>query len=354
MFQNFTARKKTGPGGQRISALGRLSAGILALVLGLGACGAERTQVQKPVEKGAKAKLDFILDWTPNTNHTGLFVAAELGYYAEEGLEVDIKQPPEDSTSDLIINNKAPFGIYFQDSMAAKLSKGAPLVAVAAIVEHNTSGIVSSSSAGVQEPRDLQGKRYGTWNDPVELGMLQSLMEGQKADFSQLQLVPNTDSNSLTSIANGLFDAAWIYQGWDGIMAQQEKIPVNFFYLRDFSQDLDFYSPVIISNESYLKENPEQARAFLRATKKGYIYAMEHPKEAADILLKHAPELAGKKDFVYASQAYLSKAYSEKAETWGEIDPERWNRFYRWLNSRQITAEPIADNQGFSNDYLPR
>ena len=70
-------------------------------------------------------KIDFILDWTPNTNHTGLYVAKEKGYFKDAGLDVDIKLPPEDSSSDLIINGKAPFGIYFQDSMAKKLDKGA-------------------------------------------------------------------------------------------------------------------------------------------------------------------------------------------------------------------------------------
>lgn len=72
-------------------------------------------------------KIDFILDWTPNTNHTGLYVAKEKGYFKDAGLDVDIKLPPEDSSSDLIINGKAPFGIYFQDSMAKKLDKGAGL-----------------------------------------------------------------------------------------------------------------------------------------------------------------------------------------------------------------------------------
>ena len=130
-------------------------------------------------------KIDFILDWSPNTNHTGLYVAQEKGYFKEAGVDVDIKLPPEDSSSDLIINGKAPFGIYFQDSMAKKLDKGAEITAVAAIVEHNTSGIISKKSAGITEPKDLAGKKYGTWNDPVELGMLKTLVESQGAERSE-------------------------------------------------------------------------------------------------------------------------------------------------------------------------
>ena len=116
-----------------------LLAGLAAVsIIGLAACSQSKSTSES---KGKK--IDFILDWSPNTNHTGLYVAQEKGYFKEAGVDVDIKLPPEDSSSDLIINGKAPFGIYFQDSMAKKLDKGAEITAVAAIVEHNTSGIIS-------------------------------------------------------------------------------------------------------------------------------------------------------------------------------------------------------------------
>ena len=108
----------------------------------------------------------------------------------------------------MIINGKAPFGIYFQDSMAKKLDKGAGITAVAAIVEHNTSGIISRKDAAITSPKDLVGKKYGTWNDPIELEMIKSMMKKREgADFNQVKLVPNSDSNSITPIENKVFDA---------------------------------------------------------------------------------------------------------------------------------------------------
>ena len=109
-------------------------------------------------------KIDFILDWTPNTNHTGLYVAKEKGYFKDAGLDVDIKLPPEDSSS-------------------KKLDKGAGITAVAAIVEHNTSGIISRKDAAITSPKDLVGKKYGTWNDPIELEMIKSMMKKEGADY---------------------------------------------------------------------------------------------------------------------------------------------------------------------------
>lgn len=296
--------------------------------------------------------IDCILDWTPNTNHTGLFVAQELGYFTEEGLQVNIKQPPEDSTSDLILNNKAPFGISFQDSMAAKLAKGAPLVAVAALVEHNTSGILVSAQAGIESPKDLQGKRYGTWSDPIELAMIQTLVREQAGPDAKVELVPNTDSNSIVAMQNGLFDAAWIYYGWDGLMAKAQHFDTHFFLLRDYNPRFDFYSPVLISNPTYLREHPEEARAFLHAVKRGYQYAIQNPDEAAKILIHFAPELETQKEFVLESQRWLSKAYASDPNHWGEFDPDRWNGFYQWLNEQHITEPALPMDVGFSNEWI--
>ena len=279
-------------------------------------------------ERRFTKKIDFILDWTPNTNHTGLYVAKEKGYFKDAGLDVDIKLPPEDSSSDLIINGKAPFGIYFQDSMAKKLDKGAGITAIAAIVEHNTSGIISRKDAAITSPKDLVGKKYGTWNDPIELEMIKSMMKKEGADFNQVKLVPNSDSNSITPIENKVFDAAWIYHGWDGILAEQKGMKTNFFYMKDFVPAFDYYSPV-----------------------KGYQYAIEHPEEAADILIKQAPALANQRDFVLASQKYLSSQYASDKDKWGQFDSKRWNAFYAWAKEQGLVSNDLED-KGFTNELV--
>ena len=182
--------------------------------------------------------------------------------------------------------------------------------------------------------------------------MVKSLIQKQGGDANKLNLAPNTDTNSVTPLENGLFDAAWIYYAWDGKLAENMKLDINYFYLKDFNKDLDYYSPVIIANNDYLKENKEEAKKVLRAIKKGYVYAIEHPEEAAEILIKNAPELKDKKDFILESQKYLSKQYASNKDHWGEFDANRWNAFYRWINENKITKQPLAENTGFSNDYI--
>ena len=255
---------------------------FFSIILGFVFLSACQNSV-KQSSSGLK-KIDFILDWTPNTNHTGLYVAKEKGYFKDAGLDVDIKLPPEDSSSDLIINGKAPFGIYFQDSMAKKL-------------------------------------------------------------------VPNSDSNSITPIENKVFDAAWIYHGWDGILAEQKGMKTNFFYMKDFVPAFDYYSPVIIANNDYLKSHKEEAKKFIQAVKKGYQYAIEHPEEAADILIKQAPALANQRDFVLASQKYLSSQYASDKDKWGQFDPKRWNAFYAWAKEQGLVSNDLED-KGFTNELV--
>ena len=128
------------------------------------ACGA-----QKQSDSGEK-KLKLVLDWTPNTNHTGLYVAMEKGYYKDAGIELEIVQPPEDGAEVLVASGKADFGISFQDTLAGALSKADPLPikAVAAITQHNTSGIMSRKGDGITTPKGLEGKKYATWDLPIE------------------------------------------------------------------------------------------------------------------------------------------------------------------------------------------
>ena len=138
----------------------------VAMLLSMNACGNNSDASKQELEK-----ITFVLDWTPNTNHTGLYVALEKGYFEEAGISVEIVQPPEDGAEVLVASGKAQFGISFQDSMApAMAGKNAlPITAVASVIQHNTSGIISRKGEGMDRPKGMEGKSYATWNGPIEL-----------------------------------------------------------------------------------------------------------------------------------------------------------------------------------------
>jgi len=296
-------------------------------------------------------KVKIVLDWVPNTNHTGLYVAKDLGYFKEEGLNVEIVQPPEGSTTALIGAGGAEFGISFQDTLAKSFAKEnpVPVTAVAAILQHNTSGIISLKKKGIDSPKKLEGKKYATWEDNIEQAILKKLVTDDKGDFSKVKLIPYTITDVVTGLKTDV-DAVWVYYAWDGIATERAGLQTNFLKIRDYAKELDYYSPVIIANNDFLKKNPEIAKKVLKAIKKGYEYAMKNPEESAKILAKNSPELDI--NLVTASQKWISKEYQSDAKEWGIIDGNRWNRFYEWLYKNKAVEREIPKDFGYSNEYL--
>ena len=315
---------------------------ILCLILVLAvSCGKSKNN----------QKIKIVLDWVPNTNHTGLYVAKDLGYFKEAGLDVEIVQPPEGSTTALIGAGGAEFGISFQDTLAKSFAREnpVPVTAVAAILQHNTSGIISLKEKGIDSPKKLEGKKYATWEDNIEQAILKKLVTDDKGDFSKVKLIPYTITDVVTGLKTDV-DAVWVYYAWDGIATERAGLQTNFLKIRDYGEELDYYSPVIIANNDFLKKNPEIAKKVLKAIKKGYEYAMKNPEESAKILVKNSPELDI--NLVTASQKWISKEYQSDAKEWGIIDGNRWNRFYEWLYKNKAVEREISKNFGYSNEYL--
>lgn len=317
---------------------------LLLLVFTFAACG----------KKEGKQKITFVLDWTPNTNHTGLYVAQEKGYFEEVGLEVEIQQPPEDGAEVLIASGKADFGVSFQDTMAAALvgDDALPITAVAAVIQHNTSGIISRAGEGMNSPKGMEGHSYATWNSPIELATLEQVVKADGGDFSEVELIPSTVTDEVTALKSKSVDSIWIFYAWAGVKTELEGLETDYFEFADIDPVFDYYTPVIIANNKFLKENPETAKAFLKALSKGYEFAIENPEEAADILCKAAPELD--KELVLASQKYLADRYQAEAKCWGYIDADRWNNFYKWINDNKLVEGELPLNTAFTNDYLPQ
>lgn len=319
------------------------------MALSLAACGSgETSQGEKE-----KEKITFVLDWTPNTNHTGLYVAQEKGYFEDEGLEVEIVQPPEDGADALVASGKAQFGISFQDTMAPGVvgEDALPTTAVAAVVQHNTSGIISRKGEGMDTPKGLEGKKYATWDAPIEKAMMENVVEADGGDFSKVELIPSTVTDEVSALESKSVDAIWIFYAWAGVATEVAGLETDYFAFKDINPAFDYYTPVIIGNNEFLEKEPETAKKFLSAVKKGYEDAIEDPDGAAEILCEAAPELD--QELVKASQEYLKDQYIADADRWGYIDPDRWNLFYNWLNENGLTENEIPENTGFSNEYLP-
>ncbi|MDR0287395.1 MAG: ABC transporter substrate-binding protein [Clostridiales bacterium] len=295
-------------------------------------------------------KITVVLDWTPNTNHTGLYVAQEKGYYKDAGLDVQIIQPPEDGALPLLAAGSAQFAVSFQEDIATALDAENPLpvIAVSSLLQHNTSGLISLKSKNINTPKDLEGKKYATWDMPLEKAILKDIITKDGGDYNKLQMIPSTVDDVIAAL-NTDIDVVWIYYGWEGIATEVNGLDTNFMEFRDLDPVFDYYTPLLAANKDFANKNPDITKKFLQATKKGYEYAIENPEDAVKILTDKVPEID--QEIAEKSQIYLKNQYVADGNQWGYIDGERWKTFYDWLYENGITSRDLG-SEGFTMDYL--
>jgi len=302
---------------------------------------------------GARSPVTIILDWVPNTNHTGLYVADREGYFEAAGLDVTIVQPGEVYGEQAVVGGAADFAISFQEGMTLARAQGVPVVSVAAILQHNTSAFAVLAEHAVSGPADLAGLRYGAFGSPSELPTLQALIACDGgAPEAAVQEINVGLSDPLALLAERRIDAAWVFEGWQGFQAEQQDIALDLIRMSDYLACVpDYYTPILIATEETVTERPELVRAFVGATARGYADAIADPDAAAEALLAAAPELDP--ELVQASQAWISPRYQDDAPRWGEQSAAVWNAYSVWLAEQGVIEAPIDAAAAFTNAFLP-
>ncbi len=299
---------------------------------------------------GKSEKVTFVLDWTPNTNHTGVYVAVEKGYYAEEGLDVAIIQPSDMGADAMVASGTAQFGVSYQESVTFARAENVPLVSIAAVIQHNTSGFGALKEKNIKSPKDFVGKKYGGWGSPVEEATIRYLMEKAGADPDKVEILSVGTADFFQASSSDQIDFAWIFEGWDGVAAKLKGIEIDYIDLGKTDPVFDYYTPVIVTSEEMIQNNSKLVEAFMRATIKGYRYAMEHPEEAAEIFIKAVPE--ADPELIRESQKFLADKYQADAPYWGMQKKEVWQRYNDWLYENSFIAEPIDVEKAFTNRFV--
>jgi ABC-type nitrate/sulfonate/bicarbonate transport system substrate-binding protein len=239
------------------------------------------------------------LDWTPNTNHIGLYVAEAKGFYADAGLDVEILPYSDASAGTLIANGVADFGIVGTISLYAKRSAGADLVAAYAVVQTETGRLVfNDERTDIQRPKDLDGLTYGGFGSEWENALVASMIrfDGGEGNFDTVTL----GTSAYEALANGAVDFTLEVYTWEGVKAELDGDPQRAFRYADFGVP-DQHTTFIGSSQAYLDANTDTAAAFIAATKAGYAYTIEHPEEAADIIIAANRDALTDRAFILAS-----------------------------------------------------
>ena len=299
------------------------------------------------------------LDWTPNTNHTGLYVAQVEGWFAEAGLDVEFLPYNSTSPDTLVSSGAAEFGVSFQDSFTFSKAAGADITSVMAVLQHwGTEIAVRADRADIVSPADLDGAVYGGFGGPGEVPKMQAVIRGAggAGDFETVVL----GTSAYEALYSGDVDFTEPFVAWEGIEAELRGEALKTFAYTDFGFP-DAYSVVLIGNSPWLTANPDDARAFVQAAQRGYRLAADDPARGAQLLMEANPGFFTEPELVTRSQDLLAAEYLRDEA--GDVGPqtlERWSGYSGFVaDSGVLTGPDGAPLTGrpdfatwFTNDYL--
>jgi ABC-type nitrate/sulfonate/bicarbonate transport system substrate-binding protein len=300
------------------------------------------------------------LDWTPNTNHTGFYVARQDGAYAAAAIDLQILPYASTSPEILVSSGAAECGISTQEGATFAIAAGAKERSVMAILAHTATEIAVRDDGSVTRPRDLDGKLYAGFGLPQEVPELQAVIkaDGGTGKFK----VATLDTAAYEALYHGKADFTITFSAWEGIEARERGIKLKTFAFTDYGLP-DSYAVVVVCNDAWLAANGDAARRFLAATVAGFETAATDPDGAAAKLISANPGVFDANPALPLDSArYLAerKLYGTPGAI-GRQTAERWNALSGFLFDTGLLAgpdgKPLANRPDFgtyfTNDYLP-
>lgn len=308
----------------------------------------------------AQDTISVALDWTPNTNHVGLYVAQSMGWFDEAGLDVEILPYTDTSSGTLVAAGVAEFGILSAVGFHSQRATGADMTAVMAVVQHETGRLVFNGERDdIQRPADLDGKIYAGFGSAWEQALISTIIrhDGGEGTFDTVTL----GTSAYEALANGRVDFTLEVSTWEGVNSVLLNRPQRFFRYADFGVP-DQHTTFLGGNATWLADNPDAAGAFVKAAQRGYAFAAANPQQAADILIAETSGMLSNPDLVRASmQALVEGGYlQDPGEPVGLIDATMITNITGFLfgadilrdaNSRPLAVMPDVSTW-FTNDYL--
>ncbi len=270
----------------------RIFATLMACTLLLSGCAAGQTGDDKTAQDGKDLrKLTVVLDWYPNALHAFLYQAEEAGYFAEEGLTLDI-QPPAGTNDALsmVAAGKADIGLYYQqDVIQARVEQNVPIKSIAAVVQAPLNIVLSLKDKNITSPKDLVGKTVGYAGTELSEALVRSIMKHSGVSAEDVKMV-DVGFDLMASMTTGNVDATiGCLVNHEVPQMEKEGFEVNYFFPNDYGVP-QYYEGVFVANDKMIAEEPEVLGAFLRACAKGFHDFKNNTDEVLQVLLDHQDE----------------------------------------------------------------
>ncbi|GGF84376.1 ABC transporter substrate-binding protein [Paenibacillus albidus] len=332
-----------------------LPALLLAVMLMLSACGnqgeAERT-ADTPAGAGTEAphKLTIMLDWYPNAVHSFLYAAEKNGYFAEEGLEVEIQMPSDSNDAlKLVAADKIDLALTYQPQVLMARGENIPVVSIGAIVRHPLNHLMVAEGSGIQSPKDLAGKAVGYSSIPLYEAMLRTMVTSDGGDANSVKLidvgfdlVPAISTGQVEGIMGGFINH-------EQLILEQEGHPVTSLNPTDYGVP-DYYELVLATSDQGLLKSEADFRKFLKAAAKGQQYVAEHPEDALALLLEHENETSPlDKNIEQKSLQILLPLMDAGDQPFGYQSPESWDKVHQWLTDNNLLSNEVKTQAAYAN-----
>jgi len=266
------------------------------------------------------AKVRLQLKWYHQFQFAGFYAALEKGFYRDAGLDVEIIEgAPGRAPTEEVLSGRADAGVLDSGILIKRLA-GQPVVALGSIFQHDPIVLISLPSSGITHPGGLVGKRVMVFADPVSAATINVMLRSEGVDLSLIHFIPH--SWNVQDLLDGKTDAMSAY------LTDLAGRSGEFNILRPSDYSVDFYGDVLFSSEAFARERPKEAQAFVRASFKGWDYAMSHVEELADYISR-LPGVAkrglGSEQLVTEAKAMKPFIEAEVVEP-GHMNPYRWER----------------------------
>ncbi|WNS45657.1 ABC transporter substrate-binding protein [Paenibacillus sp. MMS20-IR301] len=301
-------------------------------------------------EAGPPRKLTLMLDWYPNAVHSFLYAAQSQGYFAEEGLEVEIRMPADSNDAlKLVAAGQVDLALSYQPQVLMARGEQIPVKSVAALVRHPLNHLMVATGSGITRPKELAGRQAGYSSIPLYEAMLNTMVKHDGGDPSSLKLV-DVGFELVPALSTGRVDG--IMGGFinhEQLILEQEGDPVRSFNPVDYGVP-DYYELVLVASEQGLQDSQGYFQSFVNAMRKGQQFVQAQPEQALKLLLAHQDDTAPLDPAIeQRSLEILLPLMDSGSLPFGHQDTSSWENVRKWLSDNGLLAADVDSADAFIN-----
>ena len=324
---------------------------IAALALAVAALSATACDITIGEQEEEMTDVKLALDWYPNANHLGFFIAQQKGYFADENLNVTMYTPSDPSTVLQTVGaGQDDFGMSYQPDVLLARNEGVPVVSILGVVQHPLNSLMTLETSGITRPSELAGKKVGYPGIPTNEPLLETMLKHDGlSGLDDIELVNigwNISESLISEKVDGVVGAYWTHES---INMENIGYPVNVMRMEEWGVP-DYYELVLVTSESYLADNEDVARRLIRAVKRGFEEAIADPQAGVDVLVAENEGEIDESIDRPGADLLVPMWQVPNGGGFGTQEPARWNSFVQWMKDNDMISDSLSADDSYRAD----